>query len=233
MAIPRTATRVAIGRSDPIPFQPPVRRFVHRNQLSARRAAGCRKFCSIEAIRPALDYLRGLSVAPPPATSFAVEPVDLMLERYRRHLLVERVPANFTVHLYVLEARLFLERRLSADGQALNFGDLCSADVASYVMERCSLRGHGAAKHAVKVLRSLLRFLHVEGIIERSLVAAIPSVSNRQLLGLPKGLDLGCRNVVRRKLPIFQGRPKSLHPASDRMLFGPQDVRCAAPPPQA
>lgn len=41
----------------------------------------------------------------------------------------------------------------------------------------------------MKVLRSLLRFLHVEGIIEGSLAAAVPSVSNRHLVGLPKGID--------------------------------------------
>ena len=56
------------------------------------------------------------------------------------------------------------------------------------MVKRCSLRGHVAAKHTVNVLRSFLRLLHLENIIEGSLAAAIPSVSNRQLVSLPKGL---------------------------------------------
>jgi len=156
--------------------------------LSARRASGYKKFRSIKAIRPVLSYLRGMSMAPPPATAIVSGPVDLLLERYRRHLLVERAVATFTARLYTDEARSFLDRRLAADGEALNLADLSTADVASYVVERCSLRGHGAAKHTVKVLRSFLRFLQLDGTIEGSLAAAIPAVSNRQLAGLPKGL---------------------------------------------
>jgi len=154
--------------------------------LSARRASGLKNFYSIKAIRPVLAYLRGLSMAPPPAT--ASGPVDLLLERYRRHLLIERAVATATARLYADEARSFLDQRRAPDGEALNLTALRSADVVSYVVERCSRRGHGAAKHTVKVLRSFLRFLHLEGIIEGSLAAAIPSVSNRQLAGLPKGL---------------------------------------------
>lgn len=156
--------------------------------LSARRDSGHKKFCSIKAIRPVLAYLRGLSMAPPPATAAVSGPVDLLLERYRRHLLIERAVATATARLYADEARSFLDRRRAPDGEALNLTDLRSADVVSYVVERCSRRGHGAAKHTVKVLRSLLRFLHLEGILEGSLAAAIPSVSNRRLAGLPKGL---------------------------------------------
>jgi integrase/recombinase XerD len=41
----------------------------------------------------------------------------------------------------------------------------------------------------VTALRSLLGFLHVDGNIERSLAASVPSVAGRRLAGLPKGLD--------------------------------------------
>ena len=156
--------------------------------LSARRASGHKKFRSIKAMRPVLAYLQDMSVAPPLATATVSGPVDLLLERYRRHLLVERAVATSTARLYTDEARSFLDRRLAANGEALNLADLSTAEVVSYVVERCSLRGHGAAKHTVKVLRSFLRFLHLENVIEGSLAAAIPSVSNRQLVGLPKGL---------------------------------------------
>lgn len=118
--------------------------------LSNRRAAGHRKFCSIKAVRPALDYLRDLSVAPLPATDVACGPVDLLLERYRRYLLVERALAPSSVRLYVDGARPFLDRRRSPDGQNLDLAQLSTADVIVFVVEHCSLRGNRAAKHNVK-----------------------------------------------------------------------------------
>jgi len=157
--------------------------------MTGRRTAGHKKFHSVKAMRPALDYLRHLSVAPPPSTNVAVGPVNLLLERYRRYLLVERSLAHSSIHLYAEGVRPFLDSRCSADGQALDLASLTTADVISYVVQFCSSRGNRSAKHIVKVLRALLRFLHVEGIIEGSLAAAVPSVSNRHLVGLPKGLE--------------------------------------------
>jgi integrase/recombinase XerD len=40
----------------------------------------------------------------------------------------------------------------------------------------------------VTALRSLLGFLHVEGILQKSLVAAVPSAASWRLAGLPRGL---------------------------------------------
>jgi uncharacterized membrane protein YphA (DoxX/SURF4 family) len=40
----------------------------------------------------------------------------------------------------------------------------------------------------VTALRSFLGFLHLEGITERSLVCAVPSVARRRLVGLPEPL---------------------------------------------
>ncbi len=157
--------------------------------LCSRRAAGYKNFCSIKAMRPALGYLRDLSVAPPSSRDVAVGPVDSLLERYRRPLSVERALAPSSVRLYVDGVRPFLDRRRSVDGQTLDLTTLTTADVISFVVQFCSSRGNRSAKHIVKVLRSLLRFLHVEGIIDGSLAAAVPSVSSRHLAGLPKGLD--------------------------------------------
>jgi integrase/recombinase XerD len=157
--------------------------------LCSRRAAGYKNFCSIKAMRPAFGYLLDLSVVPPPSRDVAVGPVDSLLERYRRHLSVERALAPSSVRLYVDGVRPFLDRRRSVDGQTLDLATLTTADVISFVVQFCSSRGNRSAKHIVKVLRSLLRFLHVEGIIDGSLAAAVPSVSSRHLAGLPKGLD--------------------------------------------
>jgi site-specific recombinase XerD len=41
----------------------------------------------------------------------------------------------------------------------------------------------------VSALRSLLRFLHVDGLVDQPLVQAVPSVAAWKLAGLPKALD--------------------------------------------
>jgi hypothetical protein len=76
---------------------------------------------------------------------------------------------------------------MSADG--LEFEDLTPADVTSFVVAWCPRLNSGVAKLTVTALRSFLGFLHLDGITERSLVCAVPSVSRRRLVGLPKGLD--------------------------------------------
>jgi integrase/recombinase XerD len=157
--------------------------------LRARRAAGYTSHLSIKAMRAILGYLRDVGAVPtlpPPAPS---GPVDVALERYRRYLAVERGLGNATARGYVDAVRPFLRTRVSADGSALELGHLTAADVISFVVARCPHQGRSAAKLTVTALRSLLGFLHVDGVIERSLVSAVPSVACRRLVGLPKGLE--------------------------------------------
>jgi len=157
--------------------------------LSARRAAGYVNHRSNKAMRPMLVYLRGLGAAPTPKTSSPDGPVEVMLEHFRHYLIVERGLASTTAHGYVHAVRPFLRDRALPGGLDLDFDHLSSTDVTSFVVARCTLQSPGAAKMTVTALRSLLRFLHVEGVIERPLTAAVPSVAGRRLMGLPKGLE--------------------------------------------
>jgi integrase/recombinase XerD len=160
-----------------------VERFV-----DARRAAGYTRLVSIKALQPILVYLRGLAVTPtPPPTPSG--PVEVTLERYRSYLTVERGLRTNTARGYVDGVRPFVHGRATPDGLALDLAHLTAADVVSFVVGRCPQLGHSAAKLTVTALRSLLGFLHVEGMIERSLAFAVPSVACRRLVGLPKGLD--------------------------------------------
>ena len=141
----------------------------------------------------------------PPEAEGHDGPVEIMLCRYWRFLTVERSLAHVTARCYVDMVRSFLERRLSADGLALDLGHLTAANVTSFVVARCPRQSRGAAKLTVTALRSLLGFLHLDGIIERSLVSAVPSVAGRRLVGLPKGLD---PDQVRRLLASCDGRTR-------------------------
>jgi site-specific recombinase XerD len=165
--------------------------------LRARRAAGYTRLLSIKAMRPTLAYLRGLGAAPPPSAVVISGPVEVVLERYRNYLTVERGLANATTRGYADAVRPFLDGRIVSDGLALDLRHLTAADVITFVVARCPRQSRGAAKMTVTALRSLLGFLHVDGAIERSLACSVPSVAGRRLAGLPKGLDV---NQVRRLL---------------------------------
>lgn len=157
--------------------------------LLARRAAGYTRLLSPKAVRPILAYLRDRGVVPTPPPPTPSGPVEVALERYRGYLTAERGLGARTARGYVDAVRLFLQGRVLPDGLALDVSRLTAADIIAFVVGRCPRQGHSAAKLTVTALRSLLNFLHVEGVIERSLAFAVPSVASRRLAGLPKGLD--------------------------------------------
>jgi site-specific recombinase XerD len=157
--------------------------------LATRRAAGYTRFRSVEALVPLLGYLRGLGAAPPAPVVVAVGPVEELLERYRRYLSVERGLAGETVRGYVKMVRPFLAGRVSSGG--LDLEHLRAGDVSAFLVGACREGRGGSVKLIVTALRSLLGFLHVEGVLEESLSAAMPSVAGWRLAGLPRALEAG------------------------------------------
>jgi site-specific recombinase XerD len=157
--------------------------------LSARRSAGYTHHLTGKAMRPLLAYLRdqGLWLTPPPAVAHG--PVDVTLDRYRQYLTRERGLQRVTAGDYVDAVRPFLRGRVSPDGLTLDWDSLRAADVSAFVVARTPNQSRGAAKLTVTALRSLLGFLHVDGMIARPLAAAVPSVAGWRLAGLPKGLE--------------------------------------------
>jgi site-specific recombinase XerD len=156
--------------------------------LRDRRGAGYTRYASFKAVRPVLDYLQRLEVMPPQTEDAVLGPVDVVLDRFWRYLTVERALAAATARGYTDMVRPFLQGGLSADCRALDFEHLTAANIVSFVVARCPRQSRGAAKLTVTALRSFLRFLHLDGVIEDSLISAVPSVAGRRLVGLPKGL---------------------------------------------
>jgi integrase/recombinase XerD len=135
-----------------------------------------------------LEYLRELGAAPPPAPVVPEGPLEELLADYRRYLLVERGLSEHTVlDVYGPVARLFLAGREGPDGLALE--RLSAADVSRFLAAECPKRSVSGARDLASALRSLLRFLHVAGLIELPLVWAVPSVANRRDRSLPRGLE--------------------------------------------
>ncbi len=155
--------------------------------MADRRAAGVRKLKTRKALEPILGHLRGLGLVPAAEAPVEDDPAGEILNRYRQFLITERGLATVTAGRYIDCLRPFLDRRMAA-GQ-LDLGGLTPADVTSFVVAWCPCLNTGVAKLTVTALRSFLGFLHLDGVTERSLVPAVPTVLRRRLAGLPKGLE--------------------------------------------
>ena len=170
------------GHYDPAELTPPVVEAF----LAVRRVAGYVMWLSPEALVPLLSYLRRLGVAPmpvpPPRT-----PVEALLGRYRRYLATERGLAAASAQIYADLVRPFLATREETDG--LDLATLTGAEVTAFVLDSCPGRSKGSAKLTVTALRSLLGFLHLEGLTSEPLGQMVPAVASWRLAGLPKALE--------------------------------------------
>ena len=142
---------------------------------------------TVRALGPLLGYLRGLGVAPPASRPAYAGPVEELLSSFRRYLEQERGLVPAAAHGYVDKVRPFVARFDGPDGLELWRVDV--VEVRGFVVEVCPRLGRRAAQLTVVALRSLLRFLHLEGELERSLAGAVPSVAGWRLSGLPKRLE--------------------------------------------
>lgn len=155
--------------------------------LDDRRAGGYTCWLSVDGLMPVLTCLRGLGVAPVPVRPDSSGPLDELVERYRRYLVEERGLVATTVRYYLAEARTFLVGWVDDAGSRL--GELGAAQVTGFVVDQCARRGVGSAKILVTVLRSLLRFLLLDGSVPVDLSGAVPAVAGWRGSRLPKAIS--------------------------------------------
>ncbi len=155
--------------------------------LAARRAAGYTLYLSPKALVPLLGFLRRLGAVPMPPAPVPATPAEALLGRYQRYLVAERGLAATTARGYADLAWPFLAAREEAGG--LDLAGLTAGEVTAFVLATCPGKPKGSAKLTVTALRSLLGFLHVEGLIEEPLGQAVPAVASWRLAGLPRALE--------------------------------------------
>ncbi len=156
--------------------------------LQARRAASCSTWLSVRSMALPLSYLRELGVVPAATRAVDDDPLERLLESYRRYLFDERGLTGHTVFgRYEPTARLFLAGRLAPDGPGLE--RLSAADVSLFLAAECPKRSISAARDVVSGLRSLLRYLHITGQIPVALQWAVPGVADLRDRSLPRGLE--------------------------------------------
>jgi integrase/recombinase XerD len=138
-------------------------------------------------VGPLLSYLRGRGVVPEPVA--ADTPLERLLAGYRDYLVRERGLVAGSVELRERVARLFLDER--PEPLELALARLQAGDVTAFVVAQCRNRRRGVAwsRTLTSGLRSLFRYLHVEGWVPVALAQAVPSVAGWRLASLPRALE--------------------------------------------
>lgn len=156
--------------------------------LAARSAAGRRRVLGTRAMAPLLSYLREAGVTP--SAKQPETPLGVLLADYRIWLIEERGLAAATVLRYENTARRFLQQQ-AMPGEVLDPAQLTGRDVNAFLLRECGRVSAGSAKGRVAELRSVLRFLHLQGITPLRLGTAVPPVGGWRLATLPPTMTAG------------------------------------------
>jgi site-specific recombinase XerD len=158
----------------------------HQRRVGSYRSLTGRSF------RPVLEYLRAEGVVPPEATWSA--PVDVLLDRFRDHLAVERGLQPSTITKYAGTARLFL--LVTCRDNLCRLGALSAGDVARFVAGIAEGRRASSVNTIVVGVRALLRYLYAAGLIATPLAQATPWLAQGQMSSLPRLVPLGSGELL-------------------------------------
>ncbi|MHA6780602.1 tyrosine-type recombinase/integrase [Pseudonocardia saturnea] len=136
---------------------------------------------------PLLEYLREIGATARPVSQVD-GPLEALLVDYGAYLIGERGLAATTVQRHCDLVRPFLVGQGAA---GLDLTALVAGDVIAFMRGRCGCASPATVQRTGTALRSLLRFLHLQGVISSSLVGAVPAAANWKLAGLPKYLAPG------------------------------------------
>ncbi|MEE1767046.1 site-specific integrase, partial [Streptomyces sp. JV185] len=106
------------------------------------------------------------------------------MEQYQRWMESERGLSASTMLRYGNTARRFLAEQAMTDGQFAP-DSLTGADQNEFLLRECARVSAGSAKGRVAELRSLMRFLHLHGVIPKKLGGAVPPVGGWRFASVP------------------------------------------------
>ena len=112
--------------------------------------------------------------------------VEVLLEGFRGYLRAERGVSGKTARDYAAAVRPLLDEL--ADATHVRVEAATAAGVSGFIVGQCRIRNVRAAQLVVTATRALLRYLHIHGLVDGGLVAAVPKVPDRREQ-LPRGLE--------------------------------------------
>ena len=152
--------------------------------LRGRRAEGHDWEISRRALRPILELMASRGMLPPPPKRPPLEGVEALFARFHRYLVEERGLVASTATAYVRRARRFLDSRAADD----DVQQLSAADVPDAIRTESAGMAVATTKGFVSVVRSFLRFCHLEGLTDADLSTAALSMTGRRHSPLPRGV---------------------------------------------
>jgi len=153
--------------------------------LQARRAEGYTRMFSARALSALLEFLDSVGVVASGEAAPDSEE-ERLIGRYEQYLRQERSLAPDSVRSYLRTARRFLAD-VTLDRAGVSGVD--AAMVTGFVRRECRGTSFASAKVTVTGLRSLLRFLYLDGTTGTLLTDAVPSPAGWQLAPLPRAIS--------------------------------------------
>ncbi len=158
-----------------------VRRFF---EISARQRAVKRG--EFAALRRLMGFLRQLGVIRPLPERDEATPRERVLSAFAAYLRQVRALSDKTLIQYCPFIDQFLSERF---GQGpVELAALRAGDLIGFVQRQAAQLSPARAKAATTALRSFLRYLRYRGAIELDLAAAVPTVPNWSVTGIPRAI---------------------------------------------
>lgn len=155
--------------------------------LAVRRADYSSHY-SVKALEPVLGYLRRQGRIPAAAVPAPSSPGEVLMGRYGEYLTVQRGLSIPVARAYSHWVTPFVED-MADEGGAVELADMTAADVALFLTKQLPTMTRKTAQMTACALRSFLRFLHDQQIVEVVLSDAVPAVAHRRMSGLPQPLN--------------------------------------------
>lgn len=176
--------------------------------LRSRRRRGCRHYFTRRAVAPLLSHLRKAGAIPMPMPIVDNSAAGRLTREYAAYLRQERGLAASTIRGY----SDFAARFVRCERPRLDWDRLTAAAVTKFVLRSArESRRIGTAKLTVTHLKSLLRFLHARGAIDRDLSTCVPAVAGWRLAGVPAALE---QSEIDRLLSAFDRSKTGLRDAA-------------------
>jgi len=134
-----------------------------------------------------VDFLRQREIIGPLPVTEPATPVERAACAFVAYLKQERSLSDRTVTKYVPFVEQFLSQRF--DHGPVDFGALSPADVIKFVRQQATQMSPAVAKSATTALRAFFRYLQHDGLLATDLVAAVPTVPNWSMTGIPRAID--------------------------------------------
>ena len=157
-----------------------------RRLMGARKSARAGDRMSLSRL---MTFLRQTGVVRQQAPTPDVDttPIQRIIVAYGQHLRQAQALSPATLRQYIPFAEQFLAERFGSD--AVELSELRASDVVGFITRQAARLGQARAKCSTIALRSFLRYLRLCGDVTLDLAAAVPTVPNWSMTGIPRAIS--------------------------------------------